>query len=243
MSDDTTTSLSKYLAHAGVGSRRKVVEIIKNGLVTVNNVEVTEPGYKLKPSDDVKVSGKRVRLEKFVYILLNKPQGVITSRADEKGRRTVIDVLGNKIKQRVYPVGRLDYNTTGLLLLTNDGELTQQLAHPKYKVQKIYSVSLNRPLHPNDVELIKKGVRLKDGVVRVDEVEIPALTKIKNNVRVTLHSGKYRVVRRLFEQLGYFISKLDRVKFAGMTKKGLRVGEWRFLTDKEVARLKKVDKK
>ncbi len=241
MSDDITTSLSKYLAHAGVCSRRKAVDIIKDGLVTVNNVEITEPGYKIKLRDVVKVNGKIIRPEKFVYILLNKPQGVITTRADEKGRRTVIDLLGKKIKQRVYPIGRLDYNTTGLLLLTNDGELTQHLAHPKYHIQKVYSVSLNRPLHPNDIELIKKGVQLKDGIVRVDDIDIPNQTKIKNNVRITLHSGKYRIVRRLFEKLGYFISKLDRVKFAGMSKKGLRVGEWRLLTDKEIARLKKVD--
>jgi 23S rRNA pseudouridine2605 synthase len=240
MSDDTS-SLSRYLAHAGVCSRRKAVDMIKDGLVLVNNTEVTEPGYKLKKSDVVKVNGKIIRLEKFVYILLNKPQGVVATRSDEKSRRTVIDLLGKEIKQRVYPVGRLDYNTTGLLLLTNDGELTQRLAHPKYKIQKIYSVSLNRPLHPKDVELIKKGVHLTDGIVRVDDVEIPTQSKIKNNVRVTLHSGKHRVVRRLFEKLGYFISKLDRVKFAGMTKKGLQVGKWRFLTDKEVARLKKVD--
>ncbi len=236
-----STSLSKYVAHTGVCSRRKAALLIKNGFVTVNNQIVVEPGNKISQSDEVKVRGKIVRPEQAaIYILLNKPKDYITTLSDQAGRRTIIDLIKPDIVQRVYPVGRLDRNTTGLLLLTNDGVLANALAHPRYQVEKVYHVALEVPLQEHDLKKIKSGVELEDGTVVVDAVHfIP--NKQKNHLRLVLHSGKYRVLRRLFKKLGYTVAKLDRVKYAGLTKKMLPIGAWRYLTDKEIELLKKYE--
>lgn len=230
--------LNKYIAHAGVCSRRKAVELIKEGGVKVNGRVMKEPGYKVLEADVVKVHNKVVAAEKKIYILLNKPKGCVTTVSDDKGRDTVLDLLGSSIAQRLYPVGRLDVNTTGLLVLTNDGDLAQKLSHPKYEIEKVYQVEVSRALTDTDRALIQKGIRLYDGPVKVDSISKPVGVKL-NQVRVSLHSGKYRIVRRLFEALGYFVNELDRVKYAGMSKKGLQTGKWRFLTSKEIAKLQK----
>ncbi len=230
--------LSKYIAHAGVCSRRKAAELVRSGVVMVNDTVIIELGHKVNPDDDiVKVDGKTIKLQQLVYLLLNKPKDYITTMADQKGRKTVMDLVRGVVNERIYPVGRLDRNTTGLLLLTNDGELTQQLAHPRFEVQKTYQVTLNKLLTNGDAKIILAGVVLEDGVVMVDNLYfIQGLPK--TNVRVVLHSGKYRVVRRLFAHLGYEVIKLDRVEYAGLTKKDLAVGTWRFLTDEETRILK-----
>ncbi|HRN77616.1 MAG TPA: pseudouridine synthase [Candidatus Dependentiae bacterium] len=230
--------LNKYIAQAGLCSRRKAIDLIKAGRVTINNRVVKEPGYRVLPSDRVAVEGQILARERSnVYILLNKPKDYVTTLSDERGRKTVIDLLKPEVTERVYPVGRLDRNTTGVLLLTNDGDLANQLAHPKYQVQKIYKVTVDFVVKPSDIQKLKQGIQLEDGQVVVDEAQYVPRER-KNNVYVALHSGKYRVVRRLFEALGYEVDKLDRVQFAGLTKKGLRVGEWRYLTPEEVRELK-----
>ncbi len=231
--------LNKFLAHAGVCSRRNAVELIKKGLVRVNGTLIKEPGYAVSEKDTVTVRGKKVLVERKLYFILNKPRGYITTTSDEKGRQTVMDLMGSSYKERLYPVGRLDRNTTGILLLTNDGALAQQLAHPRYQVQKIYHVMLDKPFTESDRKKIIAGVRLRDGKVTVDRIS-HALGPKKNQVRVTLHSGKYRVVRRLFEALRYAIKKLDRVQYARISKRGLPVGVWRKLNQKEIKYLKKV---
>jgi pseudouridine synthase len=230
--------LNKYIAHAGVCSRRKAVDLIKEGGVKVNGRVVKEPGYKVLDGDVVKVHNKVLVAEKKIYVLLNKPKGCVTTVADDKGRNTVMDLLGSSILQRLYPVGRLDVNTTGLLVLTNDGDLAQKLSHPKYEIDKVYQVEVSKPFTETDRALIQKGIRLYDGPVKVDSISKPAGAKL-NQVRVSLHSGKYRIVRRLFEALGYFVNELDRVKYAGMSKRGLQVGQWRLLTQKEIEKLQK----
>ncbi len=236
-----STSLSKYVAHTGVCSRRKAVLLIKNGFVTVNNQIVIEPGNKINQSDEVKVRGNIVKPEQVTnYILLNKPKDCITTLSDQAGRRTVIDLIKSDVVQRVYPVGRLDRNTTGLLLLTNDGVLANALAHPRYQIEKVYHVVLEAPLQERDLKKIKSGIKLEDGIVVVDAVHfIP--NKQKNYLRLVLHSGKYRVLRRLFKKLGHTVAKLDRVKYADLTKKKLSIGAWRYLTDKEIVLLKKYE--
>lgn len=231
--------LNKFLAHAGVCSRRNAVELVKQGLVKVNGVVVKEPGHVLSEEDAVTVRGKKVTVERKLYIILNKPRGYITTTSDEKGRDTVMDLIGSSYKERLYPVGRLDRNTTGILLLTNDGELAQRLAHPKRRVQKVYHVTLSRTFDESDRKKIISGVRLRDGKVMIDRIS-HALGQKKNQVRVTLHSGKYRIIRRLFESLGYEVKKLDRVQYANMNKRGLPGGVWRKLQQKEVSYLKKV---
>lgn len=229
--------LNKYLAHAGYTSRRKAIGLIQQGMVSVNGATVTQPGHKVSAEDRVVVSGKVLKFEKYKYILLNKPEDAIATTSDEQGRRTVLDVIGQKLGVRLYPVGRLDRNTTGLLLLTNDGEFAQKLSHPRYKIEKIYQVTLHRPLPPEDLALIAKGVELADGKVQIDRISyIPKAPK--TCVRIVLHSGKYRVVRRLFEYLGFYVEALDRVGYAGLSKRNLRVGQWRHLTEAEVERLK-----
>jgi len=230
-------SLSKFLAQAGVASRRKVIDIIKSGVITVNDKIIKEPGFKITDTDCIKVKGKVVVSESKIYILLNKPKNYITTVSDERGRHKVTDLIADEIQQRVYPIGRLDKNTTGLLLLTNDGDLALRLSHPRFEVEKIYHVQLDRPLTKKDMQALFDGIELEDGIIVVDDAYF-FKNASKKNCSVTLHSGKNRVVRRLFENLGYEVIKLDRVGYAGLTKEGLSVGSWRYLTQKEISSLK-----
>lgn len=228
--------LNKFIAHAGICSRRKAVELIKDGYVKVNGKTVTNPAYLVVESDQVKVKGKLISREEKIYILLNKPTGYVTTVSDEKNRKTVLDLLGKEITERVYPVGRLDINTTGLVLLTNDGELAQKLSHPKYEVKKIYHVTLNKAFNEKDRAQIQAGVTLRDGKVAVDAISLPFGPK-KNQVKITIHSGKYRIIRRLFEHLGYFVKKLDRIAYAGIEKGILPIGAWRYLSKTDIKKL------
>ena len=239
--DDTDTSdmrLNRYLAHSGVASRRKADEIIKEGRVKVNGIVVTEMGYRVQRSDMVLLDDKPVKLiENFVYILLNKPHNVISTSSDEKDRRTVLDVVAEFTKERVYPVGRLDRNTTGLILLTNDGDLAQKLSHPKFEVTKVYTVVLDKAVSEQDIEKIRKTLTLEDGPAPVDDVSY--VEGKKNNViGIQIHIGRNRIVRRIFEYLGYDVKKLDRSRYAMLTKKNLPVGKCRHLTTAEVNVLK-----
>ncbi len=228
--------INKYIAACGVCSRRKAEELIADQKVFVNGDVITDLSYQVQDKDVVEVKGARIKVQKHVYILLNKPLDVVTTVKDERGRKTVLDVIGKKIKERIYPVGRLDRATTGLLLLTSDGDFAQQLAHPKHQVPKVYVVKVNKPFV--DMSKLRKGVRLRDdGVVKVDSVSY-SRKDTKRYVRVTLHSGKYRVVRRLFSTLGYIVQTLDRVKYAHLTKKGLPIGAWRKLSLAEIADMK-----
>ncbi|WP_236652894.1 pseudouridine synthase [Chitinophaga vietnamensis] len=231
--------LNKYIAHCGLCSRRKAVDYIKEGKVTVNGKTVTEPATKVTAADTVTLQDKKITLQKnLVYILLNKPKGYITTTDDPEGRKTVMDLIEDAVEnERVYPVGRLDRNTSGLLLLTNDGELAQKLAHPKHNIKKIYQVELDKPLTKNDAEKILAGVTLEDGVAHVDALGYVD-PRDKKQVGIEIHSGKNRIVRRIFEHMEYNVEKLDRVMYAGLTKKTLNRGQWRFLTDKEVILLK-----
>jgi len=228
-------SLTKYIAQAGICSRRKAVQLIQDRSVLVNNNMVTEGGYRVKSTDKVVVKGEPISQPKKVYILLNKPKDYITTSADEKGRKIVTDLLTPHISERVYSVGRLDRSTTGVLFLTNDGELAQRLSHPRYKIPKVYHITLDASLTHQDFMAIKEGVRLYDGLVTVDYIEY---MHKKCDVIIEIHSGKNRVIRRLFEHFGYQVKKLDRVQYAGLTKTGLTVGNWRFLTASEVHVLK-----
>ena len=231
--------LPKYLAHCGICSRRNAVELVKNGDIKINGKVEKDVTYVVEKSDVVKYKNKVVKPEEFKYILLNKPRGYVTTLSDEKGRRTVIDLINVKLKtkERVYPVGRLDINTTGLLLLTNDGQLAQKLTHPKYQAQKKYLAVLDRPLLKTDFLRLKKGIKLSDGFVKVDSLSY-AKKDSQKHLFVKIHSGKNRIVRRIFERLGYMVKKLDRVKFAGLTKRGIALGEWRFLNNREIEKLK-----
>ncbi len=231
--------LNKYIAHAGISSRRKAVDLIKEGKVAVNKTIVKDPAHLVCESDAITINGQPIAVEKRVVVLLNKPRGYVTTTSDEMGRKTVLDLIGSSVKQRLYPIGRLDLNTTGVLLLTNDGEIAQRLAHPKHQVKKAYHVTLDKPLHERDREAIISGVKLEDGKVVIDRVSFPLGPK-KNQIRITLHSGKYRVVRRLFEALGYNVKRLDRIQYAHFTKKGMPVGVWRKLGKKEIDDLKRM---
>lgn len=230
------TRLNKYIANAGICSRREADDLIKSGCVTVNGKVVTELGFTVKANDEVNYSGARIKTEKHVYLLLNKPKDYITTAADERGRKTVMELVGDACKERIYPVGRLDRNTTGLLLFTNDGELTKKLTHPKHEVEKLYHVELDKNLKQDDFIKIKEGVELEDGFIKPDEIAYTGETK--REVGIKIHSGRNRIVRRTFEHFGYDVLRLDRVMFAGLTKKNLPRAKWRFLTDKEVAFLK-----
>jgi len=230
--------LNKYIAHGGICSRRDAAELIKLGKVSVNGKPVTEPGTKVAPTDLVKVNGKKVTMSRnFVYILLNKPKDYITTTDDPQGRKTVLDLTRQATTERVYPVGRLDRNTSGVLLLTNDGDLAQKLAHPKHEIKKIYHVVLDKPLTKADFDKIAAGVTLDDGIAYVDALAYADI-KDKTQIGIEIHSGRNRIVRRIFEQLGYDVRGLDRVMYAGLTKKNVQRGKWRFLMEKEVRILK-----
>ena len=239
---NTPDSLTKYLAQAGIASRRKVVDIIKSKVVTVNGVTINEPGYRVNSTDCVRVNDALVRGESKVYILLNKPKNCITTVSDDLGRHHVLDIIATSIKQRVYPVGRLDRNTTGLLLLTNDGQLAQKLAHPRFEVEKVYQVQLDKSLTRGDMHKIISGLHLEDGFIRVDAIHY-FHDRSKKNVILSIHSGKNRIVRRIFENLGYDVRKLDRMGYAGLSKARLEVGQWRHLTHAEVNDLKNLGNK
>jgi 23S rRNA pseudouridine2605 synthase len=228
--------LNRYLAHAGVSSRRQADDYIKAGLVTVNGIVVTEMGVKIKRGDDVRYNGERLVTEKKVYILLNKPKDYVTTADDEQGRKTVLDIIEGACEERVYPVGRLDRNTTGVMLLTNDGDLVAKLTHPKYEKKKVYHVVLDKNVKKTDLKKIADGIELEDGMIQADEITLISPDK-KNEVGLEIHSGRNRIVRRIFEHLGYDVVRLDRVYFAGLTKKNLARGKWRFLTDKEISML------
>lgn len=225
--------LNKFLANSGVCSRREADEFITAGAVTVNGQVVTELGTKIKRSDEVKFRDAVVNIERKIYVLLNKPKDTVTTSDDPQARRTVMDLVKGACPERIYPVGRLDRNTTGVLLLTNDGDLASKLTHPKYLKKKIYHVRLDKNLSKADMEKIAAGIQLDDGEIHADAISYTDEEK-KNDVGIEIHSGKNRIVRRIFESLGYRVVKLDRVYFAGLTKKGLRRGDWRFLTEQEV---------
>lgn len=225
--------LNAYLARSGLGSRRAVVEHIKKGLVTVNDEVVKEPGHKIQPGDVVRYRDKIFREEKKVYILLNKPKGYVTTAADERGRKTVIDIVAKASKERLYPIGRLDRDTTGLIIITNDGYLSQKLAHPRNKVPKTYYVILDRIFTAEDMQALRHGLSLEDGKAFVDKAVYPK-GRPRNHVVVEIHSGKNRIIKRMFHRLGYKVVGLDRTNFATLTKKNLPVGHWRMLTLEEV---------
>ena len=229
--------LNKFLANAGVCSRREADEFIQAGVVTVNGEVVTELGTKILRTDEVKFHDTPVSLEKKVYVLLNKPKDYVTTSDDPQQRKTVMDLVKDVCPERIYPVGRLDRNTTGVLLLTNDGDLASKLTHPKFLKKKVYHVHLDKNLTSHDMDQIREGITLEDGEIKADAVEY-ADEHDKSQVGIEIHSGKNRIVRRIFESLGYRVTKLDRVQFAGLTKKNLRRGDWRFLTEKEVDMLR-----
>jgi len=228
--------LNKFISNSGVCSRREADNLIAMGLISVNGKVITEMGYKVSPGDEVRYEGKILRAEKPVYILMNKPKGFLTTTNDPQERNTVMHLIGSAVKERVYPVGRLDRNTTGLLLLTNDGDLAEKLTHPSYNVKKIYKVELDKPLTKNDFQKILDGVLLEEGRAGVDDLAI--VSPDGKTIGVELHIGWNRVVRRIFEALGYQVIKLDRTVYAGLDKKDLPRGEWRFLTQEEIVHLK-----
>lgn len=229
--------LNKYLANAGICSRREADEFIQAGVVSVNGQVVTELGTTVLRTDDIRFHDQKVSMEKKVYVLLNKPKDCVTTSDDPQQRKTVMDLVKNACPERIYPVGRLDRNTTGVLLLTNDGDLASKLTHPKFLKKKIYHVFLDKKVTAHDMQQIATGITLEDGEVHADAIEYASATD-KSQVGIEIHSGKNRIVRRIFESLGYRVVKLDRVLFAGLTKKNLRRGDWRFLTEKEVDMLR-----
>ena len=239
---DALIPLNKFIAHAGVCGRREAAELVKGGKVTVNGDKIFEPGYKVSQADKVTVKGKSIFLQKNnVYILLNKPKDFITTANDPQGRKTVLDLIKGATLERVYPVGRLDRNTTGVLLLTNDGELAQKLTHPSFEVKKIYEVTLDKPVTKKDLDQIITGVTLEDGFVQADSVGY-ADEKSKTVVGIEIHSGRNRIVRRIFEHLGYYVKGFDRVMFANLTKKNVERSKWRILNEKEIRLLKFMNK-
>lgn len=229
--------LNKYIANAGISSRREADVLIKAGNVMVNDQIVTEMGHKVSLTDVVRFDGEPINPEVKRYVLLNKPKNFITTMDDERGRKTVMDLIANAAKERIYPVGRLDRNTTGLLLFTNDGELAKKLTHPKHHIQKIYHASLDNKLSMSDLQKIAAGFELDDKRVIVDEISYIE-NQPKTEIGVKIHSGRNRIVRRIFEHFNYKVIKLDRVLFAGLTKKNLPRGQWRHLTQMEINTLK-----
>ena len=228
--------LNRFVAQSGLCSRREADDFITAGLVSVNGVIVTELGTKVKPTDIVKFNDERLQGEKNVYLVLNKPKGYVTTLEDDHAEKTVMELVQNACKERIYPVGRLDKNSLGLLLFTNDGDITRQLTHPSLRKKKIYEVTLDKALTRADFEQLAEGITLEDGDIYFDEISY--IKDDKKSVGVEIHSGRNRIVRRMFEHLGYKVTKLDRVYYAGLTKKNLKRGAWRFLTSDEVARLK-----
>lgn len=229
-------TLNKYIAHSGQCSRREAADLVKQGKVKVNGELALDPGYRVQEFDKVTIAGKKLTPQKDrVYILLNKPKGFITTTDDPEGRDTVMDLVASAGIDRLFPVGRLDRNTTGLLLLTNDGDLAQKLSHPSYETKKVYQATLNKPLTKADFEKIVTGLELEDGEVKVDAI---SYLDEKNEIGLEIHSGRNRIVRRIFEFLGYEVEKLDRVMYAGLTKKNLPRSKWRFLDEREIILLK-----
>ena len=228
--------LNRYIANAGICSRRDADKLIEAGEIKVNNKVITEMGYQVHPTDIVKYGNRKLNREKPVYLLLNKPKDFLTTTDDPNDRKTVMELVKNATESRIYPVGRLDRNTTGLLLLTNDGELADKLTHPSNEIEKIYQAELDKPLTDEDFEKIKEGLNLEDGEIKVDD--LAKVTPDGYVIGVKIHSGKNRIVRRIFEHLGYEVTKLDRTTFSGLTKKDLPRGSWRFLTERELVKLK-----
>ncbi|MGA1976898.1 MAG: pseudouridine synthase [Bacteroidales bacterium] len=236
--EQKTIRLNRFIANSGVCSRREADDLIGEGMISVNGKKITDLGTKVSTADDVRYRGKKLFSEKKVYILMNKPRGYVTTVEDPHADRTVIDLIGDRCAARVYPVGRLDKDTTGVLLLTNDGDLTKRLTHPKYNRKKIYHVFLDKPVQKNDLFRLTEGIMLDDEQVMADAVSY-ADTEDRTQIGIELHSGQNRVIKRLFESLGYMVKKLDRVYFAGLTKKNLQRGKWRFLSEKEINMLKR----
>ncbi len=236
--DKEKIRLNRFIANSGLCSRREADVLIREGQITVNGKKITDLGTRVSTGDDVRYRNKRLTTEKKVYIIMNKPKGYVTTVEDPHADHTVIELLGDHCHERVYPVGRLDKGTTGVLLLTNDGELTGKLTHPKYKRKKIYHVFLDKPVTKNDLVRIAGGIELDKELIIVDAVSY-ADSEDKSQIGIELHSGQNRVVRRIFEAMGYRVKKLDRVYFAGLTKKNLQRGKWRFLMPKEISMLKR----
>lgn len=230
--------LNKYIANSGVCSRRDADELIAQGLITINGKVVTEMGVKVLPGDVVRYGDDPLSFQKFVYLLMNKPKDFITTAEDPEGRKTVMDIIGDNVAERIYPVGRLDRATTGVLMLTNDGDLAKKLTHPSFGIKKLYYVSTTQAVSKIDLDRLMAGIELEDGFVKPDQVSYVGESTNRKEIGIEIHSGKNRVIRRLFEALGYKVAKLDRVMFAGLTKKNLARGQWRTLTDREVAFLK-----
>jgi 23S rRNA pseudouridine2605 synthase len=234
--DDGLVRLNKFVANSGVCSRREADKYIEAGLVTVNGKIVTELGTRVSPTDDIRFSGERLKGEKKVYILMNKPKNFVTTTSDPHAERTVMDLISTELcKERVFPVGRLDKATTGVLMFTNDGALAEKLTHPSYRVKKIYYVTLDKNLKKADFDAVLEGITLDDGPIAADSLSY--VNGVQSEVGIEIHSGRNRIVRRIFEHLGYRVKKLDRVYFAGLTKKNLRRGQWRFLTEEEINHL------
>ncbi len=233
--------LNRYIANAGVCSRREADKLIEGGQIKVNGKVVTELGTKVKRSDKVKYQGKTLNPEKLVYVLLNKPKDFIATTDDPQERKTVMQLVANAAEERIYPVGRLDRNTTGLLLLTNDGELAERLTHPSYEIQKLYQVDIDKPITDEDFIEIENGVVLEDGAAPVDEIGL--VGPERTSLGVSLHIGRNRIVRRIFEHLGYEVIRLDRVMYAGLTKKDLSRGKWRYLNKAELIKIKHLGRK
>ena len=236
--DDGLVRLNKFLAEAGICSRREADKLIESGVVKVNGKVVTQLGTKVKRTDKVVYGDQLLRIEPLRYVLLNKPKGYISTVDDPQNRKTVMMLVKNACKERIYPVGRLDRNTTGLLLFTNDGDLAKKLTHPKHQVKKVYHVVLDKPLTKNDMLAIANGITLEDGKIAPDKIAYDQTASDKREVGIEIHSGRNRIVRRIFEQMGYRVVKLDRMLLAGLTKKDLPRGKWRHLTEKEVNILK-----
>lgn len=239
LNENKDIRLNKYIANAGICSRREADKYIVAGSIQINGKVVNELGYRVKPTDEVKFDGKIISAEKKEYILLNKPKGFITTTQDEKGRKTVMELVANATNANIKPVGRLDRLTTGLLLFTNDGDLAKKLTHPSHGVRKIYHVILDKKLSLPDFHKIQEGITLEDGFIEVDEISFVDNAP-RNEVGVKIHSGRNRIVRRIFEHLGYVVEKLDRVSFAGLTKKDLPRGHWRHLTQQEIINIKNI---